>query len=92
MILLGRKTVITSIDTNNIDPVELDAIPIPMSQSIEDLEVLVDQSFGEDSWVKQVWKKTLFLLNGFYRCDGTYLPLPARHMLVNAMILPIIDS
>ena len=40
-----------------------------------------------DLWVKNACKKAFALLNRLYRCGSVYLPLPARRMLVNAMIV-----
>jgi len=54
---------------------------------------MVDPVLCGDLWVKQICKRTYALLNRFYRCGGTWLPLRARRALYeySTLILPVID-
>jgi len=65
----GQKR-ISKIQSDSLDPVLLNGIPTPFTDSVKNLGVIMDKSLSGDLWAKQICPNTFALINRFYRCDG----------------------
>ena len=59
-ILLGSQKHLTEIHPNCMDLICLNVAPIPFSDMVKNLDVIMDQSLSGDSWVKKIYVESPF--------------------------------
>lgn len=89
-IIIGSFKMIPRLDFSQLPRILFDGTPIPISQSVKNLGIIIDAKLSWEPCIAEISRK-MFASSASLRRLRNFLPTATKVMLAQSLLLPILD-